>query len=50
MAICFIVDNPETIRHPFLGMVLQQLSLTHTVRLLDVHTRTADEAIARDED
>ena len=49
MPICFIVDNPETIRHPVLGRVLQQLSLTHTVRLLDVHTLTADEAIAHDE-
>ena len=49
MAICFIVDHPETIRHPVLGRVLQQLNLTHNVRLLDVHTLTADEAIAHDE-
>lgn len=49
MNICFIVDNPETTGHPVVGKVLRQLSLTHTVRLLDVHKLTGDEAIAQEE-
>ena len=49
MDICLIMDNPETTRHPVIGVVLQQLSLTHTVRLLDVHKLTGDEAIAHEE-
>jgi ribosomal protein S6--L-glutamate ligase len=47
--ICLIADNPETTRHPVVGKVLQQLSLAHTVRLLDVHKLTGDEAIAHEE-
>ena len=43
------MDNPETPTHPVVGTVLQQLSATHTVRLLDVHQLTGDEAIAREE-
>ena len=49
MVICLIMDNPETTKHPVIGMVLQQLSATHTVRLLDVHKLTGDEAIAHEE-
>src|SRR5207245_7514290 len=40
---------PETPRHPVLGTMLQQLSARHTVRLLDVHRLTGDEAIAREQ-
>src|SRR5437867_8463773 len=48
MDICLILDNPETTRHPVIGTVLQQLGARHTVRLLDVHRLTADEAIAHE--
>ncbi len=49
MDVCLILDNPETPRHPVLGTMLQQLSARHTVRLLDVHRLTGDEAIAREQ-
>src|SRR5881396_165501 len=48
MVICLILDNPETTKHPVIGTVLQQLRARHTVRLLDVHRLTGDEAIARE--
>lgn len=49
MNICLIADNPETSGHPVVGKVLQRLSSTHTVRLLDVHRLTGGEAIAQEE-
>lgn len=48
MNICFILDNPETTHHPVIAVALQQLSATHTVRMLDVRTLTADEALAQE--
>src|SRR5437667_12070371 len=48
MDICLILDNPDTTRHPVIGTVLQQLGARHTVRLLDVHRLTGDEAIAHE--
>jgi len=48
MDICLILDNPDTTRHPVIGTVLQQLRARHTVRLLDVHRLTGDEAIAHE--
>ena len=49
MNICFIIDNPETTKHPVVGAVLRQLSSTHTVRLFDVAGVTAAAAIAGEE-
>ena len=46
MTICFIADNPETTRHPVIGVVLERLRLNHEVRLLDVQALTGDEVIA----
>ena len=48
MDICLIMDNPETPHHPVIAVALQQLSTTHTVRLLDVRTLTGAEAIAQE--
>ena len=48
MNICFITDNPETAGHPVIGRILQQLTLTHAVRLLDVAALTGDEAIVHE--
>ncbi len=48
MNICLIMDNPETPRHPVIAVALQKLSATHTVRLLDVRTLTAEQAIAQE--
>ena len=48
MDICLIMDNPETPYHPVIAVALQQLSTTHTVRLLDVRTLTGAEAIAQE--
>ena len=48
MDICLIMDNPETPHHPVIAVALQQLSATHTVRLLDVRTLTGAEAIAQE--
>ena len=48
MNICFITDKPETTSHPVIGGVLQQLSVNHAIRLLDVLGLTEDEAIARE--
>lgn len=36
MNICLIMDNPETPNHPIIGKALQELSVMHTVQLLDV--------------
>ncbi len=49
MDMCFIMDNPETPRHPVIAVALQQLSQRYTVRLLDVRTLTGAEAIAQEE-
>lgn len=49
MDICLIMDNPETPHHPVIGVALQKLRATHTVRLLDVRTCTEAEAIAKEE-
>jgi ribosomal protein S6--L-glutamate ligase len=49
MQICLIMDNPETPNHPVIAVALQRLGATHAVRLLDVRTLTAAEAIAEDE-
>ena len=49
MNICLIMDNPETPRHPVIGVALHKLSATHTVWLLDVHTLTSTQAIAQEE-
>ncbi len=49
MDICLIMDNPETPHHPVIAVALRRLSATHTVRLLDVRTLTATEAIAEEE-
>ena len=49
MDICLILDNPETTRHPVIAKVLQTLSTTYTVRLLDVNTFSGAQAIAHEE-
>lgn len=49
MDICLIMDNPETPHHPVIAVALQQLSATHTIRLLDVRPLTGVEAIAEEE-
>ena len=49
MNICLIMDNPETPRHPVIGVVLQKLSTKHRVLLLDVSTLTGAQAIAHAE-
>lgn len=49
MHICLIMDNPETPHHPVIAVALQQLSATHTIRLLDVRTLTGAEAISEEE-
>ena len=49
MNICLILDNPETPHHPVIGKVLQTLSTTYTVRLLDVNTLSGAQAIAQEE-
>jgi ribosomal protein S6--L-glutamate ligase len=49
MTICFIADNPETTRHPVIGVVLEHLRVKHDVRLLDVQTLTGDDAIAQED-
>ncbi len=49
MNICLIMDNPETPHHPVIGVALQKLGATHSVRLLDVRSLTETEAIAEEE-
>src|SRR5713101_2659038 len=49
MDICLIMDNPETPHHPVIAVALQQLSASHTIRLLDVRTLTGAEAISEEE-
>ena len=46
MHICLIMDNPETPHHPVIGVALQKLRATHTVKLLDVRTLTESDALA----
>jgi ribosomal protein S6--L-glutamate ligase len=48
MQICLIMDNPETPHHPVIAPALQELSVNHTVRLLDVRALTGAEAIAEE--
>ncbi|GAC1426038.1 MAG: hypothetical protein PVS3B3_28320 [Ktedonobacteraceae bacterium] len=48
MNICLIMDNPETTHHPVIALALQQLSIAHTIRMLDVRTLTADEALTQE--
>jgi ribosomal protein S6--L-glutamate ligase len=43
------MDNPETPHHPVIAVALQQLSASHTIRLLDVRPLTDAEAIAEEE-
>lgn len=50
MEICLIMDNPETPRHPIIGSALKKLKARHKVRLLDIRTLNADEAIAQEQD
>src|ERR671939_54069 len=47
--ICLIVDNPDTRRHPVIGVLLHKLSARHNVRLLDVRGLTSAEVIAQEE-
>ncbi|HVB72721.1 MAG TPA: hypothetical protein VNE38_04120 [Ktedonobacteraceae bacterium] len=49
MHICLIMDNPETPHHPVIAVALQQLSTTHTVRLLDVRELTGAQALQEEE-
>jgi ribosomal protein S6--L-glutamate ligase len=49
MNICLIVDNPDTRRHPVIGVLLQKLSTRHGVRLLDVRGLTSADAVAQEE-
>lgn len=49
MQICLIVDNPETRDHPTIAIMLQKLSATHSVRLLDVRQLTSAEALAAEQ-
>ncbi len=49
MQICLIIDNPETKDHPIIGVVLQKLSASHSVRLLDVRLLTSTEALAEEQ-
>lgn len=48
MHICLIMDNPETPRHPVIAPALKELSINHSVRLLDVRPLTGKEAIAEE--
>ncbi len=49
MKICLMMDNPETPHHPVIGVALEKLRATHSVRLLDVRQLTESEAIAEEE-
>lgn len=48
MHICLIMDNPETPRHPVIGVALRKLAETHTVRLLDVRGLTGEQALEQE--
>ncbi len=50
MQICLIMDNPETPQHPVIAVALEKLRTErhHSVRLFDVRTLTAAEAIAQE--
>ena len=45
MNICLIMDNPETPHHPIIGVALQKLRSTYTVRLLDVRSLSTEQAV-----
>ncbi len=49
MQICLIFDNPETMDHPIIAAMLQKLSASHLVRLLDVRQLTSSQALAEDQ-
>ena len=49
MQICLIMDNPETPRHPVIGVALQKLGEKHHIRLLDVRTLTGEQAIGQEQ-
>jgi ribosomal protein S6--L-glutamate ligase len=49
MNLCLIMDNPETPHHPIIGVALQKLRATYTVRLLDVRTLSTEQAIAEEQ-
>ena len=49
MQLCLIMDNPETPRHPVIGVALQKLAEKHHVRLLDVRTLTGEQAIVQEQ-
>jgi ribosomal protein S6--L-glutamate ligase len=48
MHICLILDKPETRSHPVIAQALQQLSATHSIRLLDVQGQTGEQAAAQE--
>src|SRR5205823_6329394 len=48
MRICLIMDNPETTRHPVIGVALSKLSQAHSVRLLDVRGLTGVQALEQE--
>jgi glutathione synthase/RimK-type ligase-like ATP-grasp enzyme len=49
MQICLIMDNPETTDHPVIAVVLQKLSVNHSVRMLDVRGLTSTEALEEEQ-
>jgi ribosomal protein S6--L-glutamate ligase len=49
MQICLIMDNPETLRHPVIGVALQKLGEKHHVHLLDVRTLTGAQALVQEQ-
>ena len=49
MQICLIIDNPETTDHPVIAVVLQKLSINHSVRMLDVRGLTSTEALSEEQ-
>lgn len=48
MNIALILDKPETRSHPVIAQALQLLSITHTIRLLDVQGQTGEQAVERE--
>jgi ribosomal protein S6--L-glutamate ligase len=48
MNIALILDKPETRSHPVIAQALQQLSVAHTIRLLDVQGQTGEQAVERE--
>ena len=50
MHVCLVMDRPQTLRHPMIAGVLQQLRARHTVRLLDVDALSGTEAIVHEQE